>query len=309
MIEGSSNRGIFLAMTCTLELCNQVLKVDLSVKFLKETILVLRDIITGDGNCSPSRSGPQLVEFFNQFGSNDEYGRGFPARKKYAEEKLREFNDKLIMKDILLAAIDPRHFWKEGSDNKEAVELLNKYLEFDNYKLQSSGNNKWDVSKLDGSQIELSHPYENSQKVTHIFIDEQISKCDDKIAKSDFDGAITNARSLVEAVLLAIEQEFDPNPSDYKVNLPERYKRVQKHLNLSPGQENLAKCLKEILNGLTKIVNGLATLRNNMSDAHARSYQPSEHHARLAVNSAKTLCHFLFATKEYQMQKNNKPNN
>ncbi len=299
-------------MTCTLELCNQVLKVDLSVKLSKETISVLGDIITGNGNCSPYRKGHQLVEFFNQFipsGWEDEYGRGFPARWQYAEEKLLEFNDKPIMKDILIAAIDPRHFWKERRDNKEAVELLNKYLEFDNYKLQCSGNNKWDVYKLDGSQIELSHPYGNSQEVTHIFIDEQISKCDKKLAEGDFDGTITNARSLIEAVLLEIEQEFDSNPPEHKGDLPKLYRRVQKHLNLSPGQENLAECLKQILYGLTSIVNGLATLRNNMSDAHARSYQPSEHHARLAVNSAKTLCHFLFATKEYQMQKNNKPNN
>ncbi|NES42718.1 MAG: abortive infection family protein [Moorea sp. SIO1G6] len=282
------------------------------MKLSKETILVLRDIITGNGNCSPYRNGKQLVEFFNQFscsGWEDEYGPGFPARWQYAEEKLSEFNDRPIMKDILLAAIDTRHFLKETSDNQKAVELLNKYLEFDSYKLQSSGNNKWNVYKLDGSQIELSHPYGNSQEVTHKFIDEQISKCDKKLAEGDFDGAITNARSLVEAVLSAIEQEFDSNPPEYKGDLQKLYKQVQKHLKLSPGQENLAQCLKQILSGLTSIVHGLATLRNNMSDAHARSYQPSEHHARLAVNSAYTLCDFLFATKEYQMQKNNKPNN
>ncbi|MFN5240162.1 MAG: abortive infection family protein [Aphanizomenon sp.] len=39
-----------------------------------------------------------------------------------------------------------------------------------------------------------------------------------------------------------------------------------------------------------------------MSDSHVISYKQSEHHARLAVNSAKTLCNFLFNTKEYQIR-------
>ena len=45
-------------------------------------------------------------------------------------------------------------------------------------------------------------------------------------------------------------------------------------------------------------------LRNIVSDAHVRTYKPAEHHARLAVNSAKTMCNFLFDTKEYQIAKN-----
>jgi len=56
----------------------------------------------------------------------------------------------------------------------------------------------------------------------------------------------------------------------------------------------------EILRGFISIVNGLASLRNTASDAHARSYRPEQHHARLAVNTAKTVVDFLFETYEYQ---------
>lgn len=179
---------------------------------------------------------------------------------------------------------------------------MNQFLEFDGYELRPVGK-RWEICKLGGTQINLTHPYENSVEITHIFIDEQIQKCDRKLAEGDFDGAITNARSLVEAVLSAIEKEFDPNRPEYDGNLPKLYKRVQKQLNLSPGQESLAECLRQILSGLTSIVSGLATLRNTMSDSHVISYKPSEHHARLAVNSAKTLCDFLFETKEFQLKK------
>ncbi|MBU5317837.1 protein kinase [Clostridium bornimense] len=37
----------------------------------------------------PYRSGPKLVEFFNQMGFEDIYGQGFPTRWRYAEEKIR----------------------------------------------------------------------------------------------------------------------------------------------------------------------------------------------------------------------------
>jgi len=262
----------------------------------------LGSVITGDGGRSPYRTGLQLVSFFNQFGSKDTYGSGFPSRWSYAEEKLREFNDTPTMKDILVSALDPRDFLAKELDINVLVEHLNQFLEFDNYELRLAGK-KWSIYKLSSSPIELSHPYANSVELTHIFIDEQIKKCDKKLGEGDFDGAITNARSLVEAVLSAIEKEFDPNPPEYDGNLPKLYKRVQKHLNLSPGQEDLSECLRQILSGLTSIISGLATLRNAMSDSHVISYKPLEHHAKLAVNSAKTLCDFLFETKEYQMQK------
>jgi len=277
------------------------------MKISEQTISALGSIITGDGGCSPYRTGQKLVSFFNEFGSEDTYGSGFPSRRNYAEDKLREFNDTPAMKDIVVAAFDPRHFLEKEHDINSVVKYLNQFLEFDNYELRPTGK-RWEVYKLGGTQIDLSHPYENSVEITHIFIDEQIKKCDKKLAEGDFDGAITNARSLVEAVLSEIEKEFDPNPPEYDGNLPKLYKRVQKHLNLSPGQEGLAKCLRQILSGLTSIVSGLATLRNRMSDSHVISYKPLEHHARLAVNSAKTLCDFLFETKEYQMQKKKNSN-
>jgi len=58
--------------------------------------------------------------------------------------------------------------------------------------------------------------------------------------------------------------------------------------------------LKQILTGLTSIISGLAGLRNKMSDAHVASYKPSKHHAKLAVNAAKTIVEFLLESKQYQ---------
>lgn len=156
------------------------------------------------------------------------------------------------------------------------------------------------VRDLKGAHVEIESPYKASAELTHLFIDEQIIKCDRKIAENDFDGAITNARSLLEAVLITLEKERDPSAPTYDGDLVRLYKRVQKLLNLDPSRADIAEPLKQLLSGLTSIVNGLSALRNKMSDAHAASYRPAKHHAKLAVNAAKTLADFLFETKTHQ---------
>ncbi|VEP16564.1 conserved hypothetical protein [Hyella patelloides LEGE 07179] len=269
------------------------------MKISEHSISAIGSIITGDKELSPYRSGSDLVNFFNQFGSEDTYGSGFPSRWKYAEDKLREFNDKPIMKDIILATVDPRDFIENRQDLENVIKHINSFLEFDGYKIEPNRKGG-KIFDLNSSQIDLENPYSNSKQVTHTFLQEQIEKCERKLAEDDFDGAITNARSLLEAVLISIESKLDFNRPDYDGNLPKLYKRVQKHLNLCPGQEELADCLRQILSGLTSIISGLASMRNTMSDSHAIRYKPSEHHARLAVNASKTLSNFIFDTNKYQ---------
>ena len=54
-----------------------------------KTIERLIEIITGNTKKSPYRSGPQLIEFFRDFGERDLYGQGFPARAYYVQERRR----------------------------------------------------------------------------------------------------------------------------------------------------------------------------------------------------------------------------
>jgi hypothetical protein len=126
------------------------------------------------------------------------------------------------------------------------------------------------------------------------------TSADKKVVDGDYDGAITNARSLVEAVLYEIEGRLDASRPPYDGALQKLYKRAQKLLNLDPDKGNFTESLKTILRGLSNIVAGMAPMRNKMSDAHVRTYKPERHHAKLAVNSAKTLTDFLIDTLEYQ---------
>jgi hypothetical protein len=53
------------------------------------------------------RSGLQRVTFFNEFDVNTVYGAGFPSRWDFAEQCIRKFNNRPVLRDVILAAIDP----------------------------------------------------------------------------------------------------------------------------------------------------------------------------------------------------------
>ena len=116
---------------------------------------------------------------------------------------------------------------------------------------------------------------------------------------SDPEGAITTARTLLEAVCKRILDELKTPYTD-KEDLPKLYSITSKALNLAPNQHS-EEAVKAILSGAIAVVNGLGTLRNKLSDSHARGgtpVKPSERHASLAVNMAGALATFLVETHE-----------
>lgn len=259
----------------------------------ERTLKRLGQIITGDKNLSPYRSGPMLVSFFNDFGLNNSYGQGFPSRWMFAEDCLRQFNRTPTMRRIIVAAFDPRDFMdSEKYDVGHAIKYLNDFLAFDGYEVVPYGKG-YDVIDKKRGEILLDVKLEPTH-LSHAYIIEQIEKCRTKTAQEDFDGAITNARTLVEAVLKAIEKETDPRPPDYDGDLPKLYKRVQKHLNLAPDDPRLSTSMKQMLSGLSNVIFGIAGLSNAMGDRHAADFRPTASHAALIVNAAMTFCNYIF---------------
>lgn len=268
------------------------------------TIEFVGNFIAGDIEGLPYRSGPQLVKFFNQFGARDVYpsGGGFPTRRIYAQDKVRELNGSNALRLVFIKALDPREFSKSEKKADEAVAMLNEQLKYDGYEIVPDGLS-FKVRELSGGQVKLEAQISITDELTQLTIDENIRKCEAKLSEGDFSGAITNARSLIEAVLTGIERELDSTAPDYDGNLNALYKRVQKLLNIEPDRKDISEPLKQILSGLSSVVNGLAAMRNKMSDAHASTYRPSRHHAKLAVYAAITLGDFLFETKNYQQSR------
>ena len=272
------------------------------MKLTSFTIKHLAKMIAGDTAGWPYRSGPDLVRFFNEYGFRDVYEQGFPTRYMFAEEKLKALNNKDVLKDVFKDMLDSRN-WINSRKELHPVEQcavdVNEMVKHDKIEVIKDGL-YYKARLLSGGLIELEVPFKKASDITEIAIEEQIKKCREKITSGDYDGAITNARSLVETLLTSIEKDLDPNAPEPDGDLVRAFNRVRGLLNLDPSRKDISDALKQVLTGLTSIIYGLATMRNKMSDAHATSYKPARHHAKLAVNSAKTLADFLFETMAYQ---------
>lgn len=263
----------------------------------------LGEFIAGDIAGWPYRRGVDLVDFFNKHGFRDVYGEGFPTRRVFAQEKIKELNGKPKLKDVIREMLDPRLWIDLHTGNiEDAVKKTNELLQYDGYEVIQDGN-FYKVRELSGSVIEVEARFDNSSELSELLIEEQIRKCKEKIELGDYSGAITNARSLIEAVCMNIEAELAIDIQENDGDLNKLFNRTRRLLNLDPSRKDISDSLKQVLSGLSNIVSGLASMRNKMSDAHAGNYKPSRHHAKLAVNAAKTLADFLFETKGYQKEK------
>lgn len=266
------------------------------------TIKHLSKMICGDAEGWPYRSGADLVKLFNQYGFRDVYEQGFPTRYVFAEDKVRALSGQDIIKELLKDLLDSRNWMNSQKELKSVDECagqVNELIKHDNLEMVKDGI-YYKARELSGSIITIDVPFRKASDITEIAIEEQIYKCRDKISHGDYDGAITNARSLIETILTSIEKELDPNALEPDGDLVRLYTRVRGLLNLDPGRKDISDALKQVLTGLASIVHGLATMRNKMSDAHATSYKPARHHAKLAVNAAKTVADFMFETMAYQ---------
>jgi len=221
----------------------------------------------------------------------------------FSKDKIAELNGKPELKNAIRKMLDPRLWIDEKSGTVEdCAAQINEILKYDGYEVVRNSN-FYKVRELAGAIIEVEHHFFESDELSGLLIEEQIQKCGEKVESEDYSGAITNARSLVEAVCAKIEKDLDPNAIGNDGDLVKRFNRVRKLLNLDPSRPDISDSIKQVLAGLSSIINGLASMRNKMSDAHGVVYKPSRHHAKLAVNSAKTLADFLFDTMSYQMEK------
>jgi hypothetical protein len=140
------------------------------------------------------------------------------------------------------------------------------------------------------------------ERISFDYIQEQVKKCNNKIAEKDYEGAVTNSRTLIESICLFIIESKTKQKHDYDGNLIKLYKHVASILKMSPGdyEDNN---LKQILSGVFSIINGVSGLRNEYSDSHGTSpskasYKIDERHSILTVNLAKTITEYLFLSYE-----------
>ena len=268
----------------------------MEVKVSPKTLEVLRDIITGDKKLSPYKSGPELVKFFNSLGFNDVYGQGFPSRWYCTETKLQELNEHGRISEVINAYFNPINFIGKENLLKDLVDLTNKYLEFDGYKIEIC-NRKVRIIAIVDEILETKEIY----KLNNEIIRENIEKCDKRIEEGDFSGAITSARTFLESLLLFIYKEFTGEDYEFNGNLPRLYKDVTKLIGLNL-EKSTEEDIKKLLGGLISIVSGISGISNRVADRHGRLNEYKNEVLKplsiLIVNSVKTLSLYLLNVYE-----------
>lgn len=149
------------------------------------------------------------------------------------------------------------------------------------------------VSRLEGVAVPLNARPSTPNILTLAYVRELSDKAERRLATADLEGAITVSRTLVEAVLEQLEVRLTGQSGNYAGDLQRQYRAVAKILRIDDKDDRVDEGFKQIARGLVQIVNGLATIRNMASDGHARHVKPQDRHARVAVNSAKTVASFL----------------
>ncbi len=131
------------------------------------------------------------------------------------------------------------------------------------------------------------HP--KSKFLNSQYIDEQFKKCESRIDHGDYEGALTSAKTFLEAILQEISNVHEEKQNKDKSTLPKLFKQTLKNTSLG----NIDDHTKVILRGLITTVHGLSELRNKAGDSHPSKITPDKRHAQLAVNTAKTIACFL----------------
>lgn len=123
----------------------------------KKTLEKLRIIINGDGKGKDYRSGPQLVEFFNNLGFNDVYGQGFPSRWYYTDTCLERINGTPELDKCIKNTFAVINYIGRIAELDDLIAEFNQYLTFD----------KWAVIR-DNDEIKF-------KKLDRVIIDESVA--------------------------------------------------------------------------------------------------------------------------------------
>lgn len=81
------------------------------------------------------RSGPLLVNFFNELGFRENYFQGFPSRWIYTDDKLKKINGTPEIDKCIKKVFAPVNFIGRFNELDNHIKDFNQFLAFDNWKV------------------------------------------------------------------------------------------------------------------------------------------------------------------------------
>jgi hypothetical protein len=163
-----------------------------------KTLEKLRDLINEE---TEYRSGPKIIQFFNELGSRDTYGQGFPSRWMFTDEKLNSINGTPNIDKCIKNLFAPVSFIETPEKLDLHISEFNKYLAFDKWKVV---RNHAEIlfQKLD--KVEFTAPKESNDEEG--FLSQEFNNLE--LANLQLDSSIT---SVLEYRVKEIESCFSAN--------------------------------------------------------------------------------------------------
>lgn len=135
------------------------------------------------------RSGPQLVQFFNELGFSDTYGQGFPSRWAYTDERLAKINGTPELDKCLKKAFSPVNFIGRFGELDNFLKDFNQYLAFDKWKIVRNGA-EINFIRLDQIEFDETTPAPNEDE----FLKKEFEEV--SLENIGLDGTITEVLKL-----------------------------------------------------------------------------------------------------------------
>ena len=135
------------------------------------------------------RSGPQLVQFFNELGFNDTYGQGFPSRWAYTDGRLAKINGTPELDKCIKKLFAPVNFIGRVGELDNFIKDFNQYLAFDKWKVVRNGA-EINFVRLDQVEIDESTPALNEDD----FLKKEFQEI--SLESIGLDGAVTEILKL-----------------------------------------------------------------------------------------------------------------
>lgn len=120
----------------------------------------LRELINEE---TEYRSGPKLVQFFNNLGFQDSYGQGFPSRWMYTDQRLGEINGSPELDKCIRAVFNPANFIGKMADLDAHITSFNQFLTFDKWKVVRNGA---DIKFQRLEKVEIEEPTPDAKAET-----------------------------------------------------------------------------------------------------------------------------------------------
>lgn len=278
------------------------------------TIIALTEVITGGSHSCRStifdyRSGPMLERFLGSLNIRLRIASAsrVPSVQAVLEETARKTDGIDKITRVIEAIADPSEYEERPETLAAIVKYLNKPLRSDGFELRRI-HNECKVVAIATNALAADALRKKSKALDMASVQADFERALNE-ADRDPPAAITSACSTVESVCKCILDELGkpyPANKDIKGLLTE----VAKHLNLSPGRDDLPKeweqDIRQILSGLFSVTGGIGALRTHAGDAHGRGktrVPVDPRIARLAVHAASTISLFYIETWQRAVNK------